>query len=105
MLAHSVYFSLNDPTPELCQGMVEACHKYLTGHAGVQFYAAGTCSDYDREVNDRDYDVALHLFFTDHAAHDAYQVAPRHRQFIDEWKSKWKKVRVFDSHVSTGQPN
>ena len=35
-------------------------------------------------VNDRDYDVALHIAFESRAAHDAYQAAPRHQQFIDE---------------------
>ena len=50
-------------------------------------------------VNDRDFDVALHIVFKDRAAHDQYQDAPRHKQFIDENKDNWKKVRVFDSEV------
>ncbi len=100
MLAHTVFFSLNDPTPENRRKLVEACHKYLTNHPGAVFYAAGLCSTYEREVNDRNYDVALHVVFEDHAAHDAYQVAPRHRQFVDECKAMWKKVRVFDADVA-----
>src|SRR3954463_7168613 len=102
MLAHTVYFSLIEPTPENRQKLIDACHKYLTDHPGAVFYAAGTCSSYDREVNDRDYDVALHVVFKDHAAHDAYQVAPRHRQFVAEFKAFWKQVRVFDADVTTG---
>jgi hypothetical protein len=43
--------------------------------------------------------VALHIYFKDQAAHDKYQDAPRHKQFIDENKDNWKKVRVFDSVV------
>ena len=54
-------------------------------------------SDLDRSVNDRDFDVGLHLVFKDRAAHDLYQNAPRHLQFIEENKATWKKVRVFDS--------
>jgi hypothetical protein len=100
MLAHTVYFSLNAPTPENRRKMVESCHKYLTGHPGTVYYAAGVCSKYDREVNDRDYDVALHVVFEDHAFHDAYQVASRHKQFIEECKPMWKKVRVFDADVT-----
>ena len=32
-------------------------------------------------------------------AHDAYQVAPRHIQFIEENKANWAQVRVFDADV------
>ncbi|MFN0050588.1 MAG: Dabb family protein [Planctomycetales bacterium] len=33
------------------------------------------------------------------ADHDAYQQHPLHKQFIDESRPNWKKVRVFDSDV------
>jgi quinol monooxygenase YgiN len=101
MIAHNVYFSLNDPTPENIQALVDACHKYLAGHPGTVFYAAGTLADLDRPVNDRNFHVGLHLVFENMAAHDQYQDAPRHQQFIEENKSTWKQVRVFDSVVST----
>ena len=54
------------------------------------------------EVNDRDFDVALHIVFADQAAHDLYQDAELHHRFIAENKAKWKKVRVFDSVVDQG---
>jgi hypothetical protein len=101
MLAHMVYFSLKDATPEAKKKLVNACHKYLSKHPGTVFYAAGTLSeDLKRPVNDLDFDVALHLVFKNKAAHDKYQDAPRHQQFIDEHKDTWKKVRVFDSYVT-----
>ena len=53
----------------------------------------------DREVNDRDWHVGLHLVFIDKAAHDAYQDDPTHNRFIAENKATWAKVRVFDSLV------
>jgi hypothetical protein len=43
--------------------------------------------------------VALHLVFTDKAAHDAYQDDPTHNRFIVEMKPNWVAVRVFDSYV------
>ncbi len=100
MLAHMVYFSLKEPAEENRQKMLAACHQYLTDHPGQVFYAAGTCASYDRPVNDRDFDIALQTVFRDRAAHDAYQVAPRHKQFIAECGPMWAKVRVFDSAVS-----
>ena len=104
VLAHDVYFTLNDPSPEARAKLVVACRKYLTGHEGTVFFAAGTLAgEMNRPVNDRDYDVALHVYFRDKAAHDKYQDAPRHKQFIEEMQGNWKKVRVFDSWVETGK--
>lgn len=101
MLAHNVFFSLNDNSAAARQRLVDACHKYLTGHPGTVFYAAGILADaYARPVNVRDFDVGLHVIFADRAAHDAYQVAPRHLQFIEENKANWKQVRVFDNDAS-----
>jgi hypothetical protein len=100
MLAHNVYFSLIDRSPAAKARLVEACRKYLSGHPGTVFFAAGTLAEeLDRPVNDRDFDVALHLIFQSQKHHDDYQVAPRHEQFVEENKATWKKVRVFDSLV------
>ncbi len=100
MLSHDVYFSLKDNSPAAKQKLVEACKKYLTGHEGEVFFATGgLVESLKREVNDVDFDVALHIVFKDLDAHDKYQVAKRHDEFIAENKDNWKKVRVFDSYV------
>jgi len=101
LLAHNVYFALKDKSAAAKQKLVAACKKYLTGHPGTIFFAAGTLAEaLDRPVNVRDFDVALHLVFVNQAAQDAYQVAPRHMEFIAEGKDNWASVRVFDSVVS-----
>lgn len=100
MLSHDVYFSLTDASPAAKGKLVEACKKYLSGHPGTVFFAAGTLvAELDRPVNDRDFDVAIHVVFKNKAAHDVYQTAERHLKFIEENKANWKKVRVFDSYV------
>jgi hypothetical protein len=100
MLSHDVYFSLKDNSPEAKRKLVAACKKYLSGHQGEVFFAAGTLAEsLKREVNDVQFDVALHIVFKDMASHDKYQEAKRHQQFIDQNKDNWKKVRVFDSIV------
>jgi hypothetical protein len=100
MLSHSVFFTLNDSSPEAVEKLVAACRTYLIDHPGTQFFAVGTmAAEYARPVNDRDYHVALHVVFADGASHDLYQQAPRHLTFIDENKSNWKTVRVFDAWV------
>jgi heme-degrading monooxygenase HmoA len=99
-LAHDVYFSLNDASPAARAELVAACRKYLAGHDGVLFFSVGVvAAELVRPVNDRDFDVALHITFASRAAHDAYQEHPRHKQFIAEQQKNWKRVRVFDSLV------
>jgi hypothetical protein len=103
LLAHDVYFELKDDTPATRAALVAACRKYLTGHEGAVSFAAGTIAEeMVRAVNDRGWDVALHISFKDKASHDAYQEAARHKQFIAEQQGNWKTVRVFDSWVETG---
>lgn len=100
MLSHNVFFTLQDDSPEAINSMVAACHKYLKEHPGVVFFAAGTvANEFARPVNDRMFDVALHVVFKDKEAHDIYQTAPDHVKFIEENKPNWKQVRVFDSWV------
>jgi hypothetical protein len=102
LLSHDVYFTLKDNSADAKKKLVEACAKYLTRHSGAVFFAAGVrAEDFTREVNDRDFDVALHIVFKDKAAHDKYQESERHKQFIEEGKDNWKKVRVFDSIIET----
>ncbi len=97
-LAHVVFFALNDPAG--AEALVEACHKYLSGHEGIVHFSAGTREpELNRPVNDTDFHVALHVVFASREAHDVYQTHPRHLQFIAENKDSWKQVRVFDSNV------
>jgi hypothetical protein len=100
-LAHMVFFKLKDSSPEAKEKLVAACQKYLTGHDGTVFFAAGVLAeDMKRDVNDRDFDVSLHLVFENKAAHDKYAVHPRHQEFIAENKANWAQVRVFDSYLA-----
>ena len=73
-LAHIVYFTLQEKSPELVP-------------------------DLDREVNQRDFDVALHLVFSDRQSHDLYQVSDRHQEFIATNRDNWSQVRVYDSYL------
>ena len=100
MLAHMVFFTLKDSSPANRAALVAACEKYLSGHEGVAHFSAGSRAEaMDRAVNDTDFDVALHVVFETLADHDRYQTHPRHLQFIEENKSTWGTVRVFDSEV------
>jgi hypothetical protein len=100
MLAHDVYFTLNDASPAAQQKLVDACRKYLSGHPGMLWFSVGTrAPEFARDVNNLEFQVALQIVFTDKAAHDQYQKAARHMQFIKEEEANWKRVQVFDSYV------
>lgn len=100
LLAHNVYVSLKDNSPEARQKLLAACKKYLSNDPGIVFYAGGIlATELKRDINDLDFDVAIHIVFKDKAAHDRYQGSKEHQQFIAENKDSWKKVRVFDSLV------
>jgi hypothetical protein len=103
VLAHNVYFTLKDSSPAERERLVAACRKYLTGHEGIVFFACGTRADaMKRVVNDLKFHVSLHIVFSSQAHHDAYQDAPRHERFMDECRTNWAEVRVFDSEVAIG---
>lgn len=98
-LAHHVFFKLVNRSDEAIESLVAACNKYLDNHDGLVGFSVGTR---DRELNrdvNQDFDVSLHCIFQDRPAHDAYQTAQRHLEFIEENKANWAEVRVFDSTI------
>lgn len=102
MLAHNVYFTLTDNSDAAKQALVTACKTNLAKHPGVVFFACGTLQpELERPVNDRGFDVALHVVFDSIASHNLYQDAPLHLQFVAENRANWKQVRVFDSQVES----
>jgi hypothetical protein len=78
---HDVFFTLKDRSTKAIDKLV---------------------AELTREVNDQEFQVALHVVFDSLASQNQYQVADRHNQFIAANKENWEKVRVFDSTVSVG---
>ncbi len=98
ILMHDVYFALKDRSPAARKALVEGGRAHLTGHPGELFFSCGTRrEDHLRDVNDRDFDVSLHIAFKDKAAHDAYQASPRHKEFVARFGGGWARARVFDT--------
>ena len=96
-LAHHVFFTLKDNSPESVASLIGDCQKYLDDHDGVVGFDVGRRDkELDRPVNVK-FDVSLHVIFEDRATHDAYQTAPRHLEFIERQKDNWAQVQVCDS--------
>lgn len=99
--AHMVYFELQEKTDANVEKLIAGCREYLSRHPGTVFFSVGPrAADMTRDVNDQQFDVALIIVFRNQEAHDAYQTAERHLQFIEKCKELWKGVRVFDAHVT-----
>lgn len=99
-LNHVVFFDLKNDDDASVQALVDGCYKYLAPHDGIVYFSAGPRhKEYQRDVNDLDFDVALTVVFESTEAQDAYQVTEPHMQFIEELKDNWERVRVFDSRV------
>lgn len=102
MLTHAVYFDLKQDDAASVQALIDGCYEYLEPHDGIVYFSAGARhTDYQREVNDLGFDVALTIVFENTAAQDAYQVTEPHLQFIEEFNENWASVRVFDSLAPT----
>ena len=100
LLAHNVFFKLQDNSATAVQKLLDDCKKYLTVQPGIVFFCCGQRdAELTRAVSDVDWDVGLHVVFSDRAAHDAYQDDATHVKFITENKPNWAKVRVYDSLV------
>ena len=100
MHLHNVFFTLKDSSEEAVKTLVDDCYTYLKPLDGIlHFFSGGREAGCAREVNDLDFHVALTVIFTDKAAHDAYQSADKHNQFVDRNKDNWAGARVFDSEI------
>jgi len=100
MHAHNVYFSLKDNSAEKIAALIADSKHYLAPIAGIESFVCGVPEPESvRDVNDRDFDVALHVLFTSKATHDAYQADPQHNVYVERNQDNWEKVRVFDTMV------
>ncbi|MEL6858979.1 MAG: Dabb family protein [Pseudomonadota bacterium] len=98
LLTHSVFFDLKMDDADSVQALVDGCYEYLAPHDGIVYFSAGARhADYQREVNDLNFDVALTIVFENTAAQDAYQITEPHLEFIEVFNENWESVRVFDS--------
>ncbi len=98
-LAHHVFFTLQDDSQTKIDELLAACKKYLDDHPGVSSTLPSARATLIDSARERFLSRLLHVIFQDRPSHDIYQTAPRHLQFIDEQKSNWKQVQVFDSHL------
>lgn len=100
LVAHNVFFELNDASDEAVDRLVSECHTYLKPVPGIVYFSAGRIlQEHARDVNVRNFHVGIHVTFVDKAAHDAYQDCEMHHQFVRRNEGNWKSARVFDMYA------
>jgi heme-degrading monooxygenase HmoA len=98
MLIHNVYFTLKDNSDEARQHLIDECYEYLSGISEINFFHSGVITEKNkRPVNDRDFDVGLHVIFESQEAHDNYQASEPHKEFVNRNRDNWADARVFDT--------
>ena len=101
MHAHNVFFSLKDKSPEKIGQLVTDSKKYLAVLPGIKFFECGLREvSLERDVNDLDFDVSLHVLFESLETHDAYQESASHHEFVVRNQANWASARVFDAVVT-----
>ncbi len=98
MLFHCVYFWLK---PELTAAQRAEFRRGVETLMGIKAAAAvsvgGPAPTAARPVIDSSYDVALVVQCRDVAAEAAYQVDPIHVAFVNQFKTYWTRVQIYDS--------
>lgn len=98
MLVHSVFFWLK---PELTVAQRAEFRRALETLANVKsverVYVGTPAATMKRPIIDDSYSFALTIVCRDVAAHDAYQVDPLHKAFVEKCSSMWTRVQIYDA--------
>jgi hypothetical protein len=98
MLVHSVYFWLkSDITLNERKLFFEEIELLLSIQSVRKLYCGTPAKTTPREVIDQSYDCGLTVILDDIAGHDAYQIDPIHKSFIEKCSHLWDKVRIYDA--------
>jgi hypothetical protein len=98
MLIHSVFFWLK---PELTQ---EQRAEFVAGVESLRaissvrsLFLGKPALIVSRPVVDSSYTFTLSITFDGIPGHDAYQVDPIHRGFVDKFRNFWDRVQIYDA--------
>jgi hypothetical protein len=98
MLIHSVYFWLKSDLTDAQRAEFLGGLESLKGvQAAQQVYIGKPAPTPKRPVVEDTYSYALTIVCRDVAGHDAYQIDPLHKAFVEKFKSYWDRVRIYDA--------
>jgi hypothetical protein len=98
MLVHTVYFWLK---PELTAAQRADFRRGVESLSGIKavekMYVGTPAATEKRPIIDDSYSFALTVICKDVAGHDAYQVDPIHLAFVNQFKTFWTRVQIYDA--------
>lgn len=98
MITHHVLFWLK---PEITEQQKTEFKKGLESLQAVEsiqaIYVGSPVPEINRPVVDSSYSFSLVIVFNDLAGHDVYQVHPVHKGFLDNFRTFWDKVVIYDA--------
>jgi hypothetical protein len=98
MLVHTVFFWLkSELTAEQRADFRRGVESLGTIKSVEQIYVGMPAKTEKRPIIDDSYSVGLTVLCKDVAAHDAYQTDPIHHAFINQFKSCWERVQIYDA--------
>ncbi|SHG08988.1 Dabb family protein [Pedobacter caeni] len=97
MLAHHVLFWLKADTTTDQKSAFRKGVDSLEKIESVKSFHVGVPSSIDRAVVDTTYSFSLIILFEDMAGHDVYQTHALHLAFLDEFRSLFEKVIIYDA--------
>ena len=97
MFSHIVIFWTDPANPAAAEDLIDGANRLLKAIPGVVHFHIGKMAPSHRPVVDQSYQVALNLIFPDKQTQDAYQVHPRHVEFVEQvFKRACRKAVVYD---------
>lgn len=97
MLTHHVLFWLKPDTTEEQKAAFKQGLESLGKIETIKNIFIGTPAPIERAVVDTTYTFSLITLFEDLAGHDVYQTHAIHLAFLDEFRSLFEKVIIYDS--------
>ena len=98
MFVHSVFFWLRPDLTDAERAEFDRGIQSLKTVPSVgQVFIGNPAPIPKRPVVDDSYSYALTILFKDVASHDAYQVDPIHKAFVNGCKHLWNKVQIYDA--------
>ncbi len=102
MIQHTVFFDLHPGLTPGQRAEFERGLRSLSGIPTLRRFEIGTpAATAERPVIDRSYTWALYTGFDSVSDHDAYQSHPLHQAFLEQFRSFWTRVRVFDVELQS----